>query len=262
MNCQQFEIFLDQYLDGDLDGTLKLEFETHLVQCEACGHLYAMMEAAGQIIADDDPKVPVLRADFTDRVMAGVAKQKRKTLRIHRWVARSTVAAAIAMIVLGLLVVNSFGPGKSPAGSQLAKQTDVAPLKIEPRLLAMNDFSSDRRRPESMMDAKNSLARHIKSSAIEQQLHSQDQEEISSWLASKLERAGSNLKEITELRTAAWDQMRQGLFHSLSSPMIPLESYIKIGPNLTEPAGLDQIRERVVPMPKEQIELEAGVELL
>jgi hypothetical protein len=262
VNCQQFEIFLDQYLDGDLDGTLKLEFETHLVQCETCGHLYAMMEAAGQIIADDDPQVPVLRADFTDRVIAGVAKQKRKTLRIHRWVARSTVAAAIAMIVLGLVVVNSFGPGKSPAGSTVAKENGAAPLKIEQRLLAMNDFSADRRNAESMMDSKKSLVRHIKSSAIERQLHQQDQEEISSWLASKLERAGSNLKEITELRTTAWDQMRQGLFQSFSTPMMPMESYLKGDPTLPTPSGLEQIRERVVPTPRERIELEAGVELL
>lgn len=259
MNCQQFEIFLDQYLDGELDGTLKLEFETHLVKCKTCGHLYAMMEAAGQIISDPDPREPVLGADFTHRVMAGIAKQKRKTLRMHRWVARSTVAAAIAMIVLGLVVINAVGPGKWPRTSPNATNNISAPLKVEQRLLAMNEPATDRQRINS---ANHGLVHDIKSSVIERQLHRQDQEELSLWLASKLELAGSNFKEITELRTVAWDQMRQGLFQSFSSPMTPMESYLKTDPTLPQPAGLDQIQERVLPTLREQIELEAGVELL
>jgi hypothetical protein len=261
VNCQQFEIFLDQYLDGDLDGTLKLEFEAHLVKCKACGHLYAMMDAAGQIIADDDPNVPVLSAGFTDRVMAGIGQQKQKTIRIRRWLAGSTAAAAVAMIVLGLAAIYSFGTGES-SFSQAGSKNDPLATRLEQRLLAMNDSGANRREIGTLISSDEGLAPQIKASVLHRDLPRADQQDISLWLASKLDCVGSNLKEINDLRTRALDQMKQGFIKSLSSPMMPVESYLKSGSILPMPSMMESAEEQVAPSPVEQVELEAGVELL
>jgi hypothetical protein len=98
---------------------------------------------------------------------------------------------------------------------------------------------------------------------MNRELSQSDQQDINLWLASKLDCVGSNLKEITDLRTSALDQMKQGLFKSLSSPMMPVESYLKSGSILPMPAMLGPAEEQqAAPSPVEQVELEAGVELL
>jgi len=89
---------LDAYLDGELGGTLKLEFEAHVVECKTCGHMLGMMDAVGQIVAAPGPDEPRLSADFTDRVMADWAGQKRNL----RWWYRMTRDAAAASVVLAL----------------------------------------------------------------------------------------------------------------------------------------------------------------
>jgi len=181
VNCRQFEQFLDLYLDEELEGTLKLEFEAHMVDCESCGHMFATMEAVGQIIASPTPDEPVLSVDFTDRVMAGLKRQQRKTLRIRTLVGISSVAAAIALVATGVVFFTSH---------LLPARQDTRTVK----LFAMNDTPKK-----------------------------QSPQQLNQWLAGTLERAGTNLMGIGQLRSAAWNQMRQGLFNTLAQPMVPLE---------------------------------------
>lgn len=129
MNCREFEHYLDSYLDGDLQGTLKLEFEAHLVNCESCGHEYAMMEAVGQIIAAPTPAEPRLSEDFSDRVMAGLSAQRKKDLRF-RWVmTRLSRAAAIVLLATGTLTYwagHRNGAVPSPGSPSVATMAMVS----------------------------------------------------------------------------------------------------------------------------------------
>jgi hypothetical protein len=267
VNCQQFEHYLDAYLDEELEGTLKREFEVHLVDCESCGHLYAMMEAVGQIVAEPDVDEPQLRADFTDRVMVGIADRQMKNLRVRKIIAASSVAAAIALILTGLVFFTSIpsAPVVSPSSSMQIVQTPVVP---EPAFMAVNDLPAESIQDKPFFDIKSTFAKISKPTpamaaaagqALEQQ---QAQEELNQWLAVKLERAGSSLWEITQLRAAAWSQMRQGFFKSLASPLRPVDSYFSADSVMPLiPSRLDGINE-YAPMPQDNVSLEAGVELL
>jgi anti-sigma factor RsiW len=95
---------MDQYLDGDLGGSLKLEFEAHLVECEGCGHLYAMMEAAGAILAAPAPDEPKMSIDFADRVLAGVKTRQTKPVKFRKFLHRISAAAGVVLMITGMFV--------------------------------------------------------------------------------------------------------------------------------------------------------------
>jgi hypothetical protein len=72
MNCSQFRKFIDSFADGDLSGSMRLEFESHRVMCPSCRREVAVFEAAEQIIAAD-PLTVSASPEFTDRIMAEIA---------------------------------------------------------------------------------------------------------------------------------------------------------------------------------------------
>lgn len=192
MNCRHFGQLLDQYLDGDLAGTMKLEFEAHLMDCEHCGHLLGTMQAMGQIIAAPAPDEPKLSSDFADRVMAGLATQRTTTVKFHRRLAQLSAAAAIALLVTGTLVFSSgrVGALKNFAGKQVAAL---------PQLVGQTTHK------ETLLASAN--VRPTASAA---------QPDLNLWLAGTLEKAGSSLWELKELRNSTLDQVRQGVLSSLT----------------------------------------------
>ncbi len=127
MNCRQFEHFMDQYLDGDLGGSLKLEFEAHLVDCEACGHLYAMMEAAGAILSAPSPDEPRISSGFADRVLAEVNSRRARPVKFRRILHRISAAAGIVLVITGMFVYSlnrgTSSPGPKTAGTLMASRT-------------------------------------------------------------------------------------------------------------------------------------------
>lgn len=75
MNCSEAERLFDPYLDGELSGSLRLEFDAHRLRCTLCQRKLAMMEACEHILAGDS-RIPTISGDFTDRLMAQIAEQK------------------------------------------------------------------------------------------------------------------------------------------------------------------------------------------
>ena len=80
MNCAEAEQFFDAYLDGELSGSLRLEFDAHRLRCPLCQQKLAMMEACEHIIARDT-RTPACSDDFTYRVMNEI--RERRVLRLH-----------------------------------------------------------------------------------------------------------------------------------------------------------------------------------
>ncbi len=100
MNCSEAQQLFDAYLDGQLAGSLRLEFDAHRLRCSRCQQTLAMMEAVGHVIATD-PDVPSLSDDFTDKVMQRVAKPRPRIYRlITGRVAIGLQAAAVLAFVL------------------------------------------------------------------------------------------------------------------------------------------------------------------
>ncbi len=103
MNCPEFETLLDAYLDGQLAGTLRLEFDAHRLNCRRCQQTVALLESAGHVIASD-ADVPDLPADFSARVLSAITTPEPKTIRFPA-TRVAVFAAALAQIAAALLFV-------------------------------------------------------------------------------------------------------------------------------------------------------------
>ncbi len=111
MNCSDLERLVDAHLDGQLSGSLRLEFEAHRVRCTRCQRTLATMEAALHVIGTDR-RTAALSDDFTDRVMAAVAEKAAaqaatRALRRRRWTIAAGITIQAAAVIVFAVV---FGP--------------------------------------------------------------------------------------------------------------------------------------------------------
>ncbi len=116
MNCAEAEQFFDAYLDGELSGSMRLEFDAHRLHCPLCQQKLAMMEACEHIISRDG-HLPELPADFGDRVMEQI-ERKPITARRHRrrrLMIVSAVALQVAAVIVFAVVVGGLWRPEPPA---------------------------------------------------------------------------------------------------------------------------------------------------
>jgi len=123
MNCAECEELFDAYLEGQLGGSLRLEFDAHRVRCRRCQQTLAMLEAIGNVIAAD-PQVPELPADFTARVMSEIERPRRPSFARPRvrFIALVGLQAAAVIVFAWLWQAHS---ARSPAPPP---STPVAPV--------------------------------------------------------------------------------------------------------------------------------------
>lgn len=131
MTCSECEQLFDAYLDGQLAGSLRLEFDAHRVRCRRCQQTLSMLEAIGHVIASDAPG-PELSGAFTDRVM-GQIERPRRVLRFPLRVAIVTGAVVQAAAVLILALVLSANRPAAPAHVG----TDVADRPADPAVIQL-----------------------------------------------------------------------------------------------------------------------------
>ncbi len=114
MNCGRFEKLIDSYHDGGLHGTLLAEFHAHRLHCRRCSRVVSMLEAAGDVIAQDRCE-PTISADFADRVVAAMpaAQKADRSATLVRLMAGAAGVAAAASILLAVMVA-----GQVPAGPE------------------------------------------------------------------------------------------------------------------------------------------------
>ncbi len=129
MNCNEAEQFFDAYLDDELSGSVRLEFDAHRLRCPVCQQKLAMMEACEHIVARD-ARLPLLSDDFTDRVMGAINNQRVIKLRSRRRfvIAAATIMQAAAILVIALVWSSGDSnstAGLANAGSQSEFLTDV-----------------------------------------------------------------------------------------------------------------------------------------
>ena len=102
MYCPECEQLFDAYLDGQLAGTLRLEFDAHRLRCRRCQQTLAMLEAVGHVIASDT-QVPELSANFTDRVLHEVEQPRPRVVRFT-----SPRVALVAAAIVQVAAVVTF----------------------------------------------------------------------------------------------------------------------------------------------------------
>ncbi len=134
MTCTECEQLFDAYLDGQLTGALRLEFDAHRLRCRRCQQTLAMLEAVGNVLsADAEP--PTLSDDFTDRVMQSVAPAATQTRRFPRW--RVTLATVALAQAAAILLFVSFRPDSTDT-----TPPPVIPVSNDP-LAARADLMDD-----------------------------------------------------------------------------------------------------------------------
>lgn len=129
MNCSECERLFDAYLDGQLAGSLRLEFDAHRLRCRRCQQTLAMLETIGNVIASD-PQVPELSVSFTDRVM----RQIQRSRRVYRPSLRVAVVAGAllqAAAILAFAVLWKL-PGSQTVVPDAAAVDETAPGSDNP----------------------------------------------------------------------------------------------------------------------------------
>jgi anti-sigma factor RsiW len=136
MNCNGFGQLLDAYLDEELKGGLRLEFDAHRLRCARCQQTLAMMEALAHTVASDN-RAPALSPQFTDGVMARLSHRPRRLMATRVVVAVGMVAQAAAVLLLALYlghgspeaatsnVVVQAGVGRGAALTASLNEVDV-----------------------------------------------------------------------------------------------------------------------------------------
>jgi anti-sigma factor RsiW len=105
ISCEQAQHLFDSYLNDELSASMVSELDAHRLECAACRHQLALMEACGNVIRLDACE-PRPSADFTDRLMAILDEEKtsRPWLGISRGMKLAGgllgVAAAIAAVIV------------------------------------------------------------------------------------------------------------------------------------------------------------------
>jgi hypothetical protein len=127
MNCSEAEHFFDAYLDGELAGSLRLEFDAHRLRCTVCQQKLAMMEACEHILARDT-RGPALSEGFTDRVMSEIDQQRiiARRVRKRRLIIGTTVAfQAAAIITFAVLWIGYWSKPAPPVPNDPAFVAEV-----------------------------------------------------------------------------------------------------------------------------------------
>lgn len=153
MNCAEAQQFFDAYLDDELAGALRLEFDTHRLQCPHCQRQLAMMETCAHLLAEAlAHNHDSLDLDFTDRVMSEIAtRQASRALRRKRWLMGAGIAAQAAVIVAGVMLwpalMNDAEPAADPSNASanghvagITERSLIPPPEVASDKLALRDF--------------------------------------------------------------------------------------------------------------------------
>ena len=163
MNCSEAEHFFDAYLDGELAGSLRLEFDAHRLRCTVCQQKLAMMEACEHILARDT-RGPALSENFTDRVMGEIDQQRiiARRVRKRRIIVGAAVAfQAAAVIVFAVLWVGYWSqpaqpvlePGADPDFTEAVSDEPVALAGYVPAFLNLDELTGVSDDSPGLLDA-------------------------------------------------------------------------------------------------------------
>jgi anti-sigma factor RsiW len=105
MTCERIEELLSAYLEGELRGPERAEFEAHLTACPGCAELAGLMErtvAAAAAFPEAEPSAALMARLYA---IPEEKREKRRLIRpVFEWLARPALqpvyAAAAALIAV------------------------------------------------------------------------------------------------------------------------------------------------------------------
>ena len=119
MHCQQFDQWLDDYLDGDLLPPQQQQFKEHCQQCARCQTVLRQSLEILQTLRA--MPVPAMPEDYAQRQFQRLWSEKRyeQPVRRRRYFYYPALAASLLLgVLLGGGLMNWFASGPSPLSIQ------------------------------------------------------------------------------------------------------------------------------------------------
>lgn len=128
-SCEQYEMLISAFLDGELSGDEKAEVAEHLAACPVCQRYFDDLVAIHDVLEREEAPVP---EGFADRVMAGVrdTPQDRAVLRFPHWRRWAALAACCAIAALALWTLPP--QHTKTAGQSVAEDSAEADVRAVP----------------------------------------------------------------------------------------------------------------------------------
>jgi len=138
MNCQLCKKELDAYHEGTLPEGIRIQVETHLVECKACAESFQLVSFANKVM--DAEKEMKSNPFLVTRIMAGIEDQEQNRVSYqpvpaYRNVLKSALISVsiAAAIFMGVMVGNIYLP-TPPANNlpvEMSYMNDAALESVE-----------------------------------------------------------------------------------------------------------------------------------
>lgn len=101
--CEEYEVWISAFLDGELDGKDRAELMEHMAACRSCQRYFDDLVAIHDALDQEEAPVP---EGFAEQVMARVRETEqeapRRSISFPHWRQWTALAACCALAVLGL----------------------------------------------------------------------------------------------------------------------------------------------------------------
>lgn len=137
VSCEQADILLNEYIDGELDSVTAAAVEAHLAECEDCRHSCEQLRAICDAVSDTAEAVP---PELHGRIMAAVHAEARASRR-RRFIDRfgAGIAALLCLGVIATAAVRHMSdvPNTPDPDSRMADagDDDVRRQGMEPAVI-------------------------------------------------------------------------------------------------------------------------------
>ncbi len=118
LNCEQVWREISNYIDGDVDATLRTSMDEHFGKCKRCASVLAGTRNVVQLYGDE--RMLEVPAGFSRRLEKRLAKNSAKGSGWSSWSAWLVPVAAVALFTGALALMDQF-TFKNPAKSILAE---------------------------------------------------------------------------------------------------------------------------------------------
>lgn len=125
--CEEYEVWISAFLDGELDGKDRAELMEHMAACRSCQQYFDDLVAIHDALDQEEVPVP---EGFSEQVMARVGETAqetpRKSIPFPHWRQWTALAACCALAVLGLWSFRSARGDRTVQDVALASMPYVA----------------------------------------------------------------------------------------------------------------------------------------
>jgi anti-sigma factor RsiW len=128
MNCNQAQLLLHPYVDGELDVVQSVQVVEHLSQCPACDQSRAQIQRLSKILGQSDLRMTAPAA-LKERVQTALMPSQRPPV-ISEWQRRFMLSAVAASLLAAVAFgIGRFGGSGQPSVELVADEVTAAHLR-------------------------------------------------------------------------------------------------------------------------------------